>query len=91
VLTLAEPLYRYAETHHAFLHGFANSKIGFGHWNAEGHREAGELIGERLCAMLEAGKCASCAAGPDDPAEPAGASGPPGLPDAPTVQGDAPR
>jgi len=69
VLTLAEPLYRYAEAHHAFLHGFANSKIGFGHWNAEGHRVAGELIGERLCAMLEAGKCASCAAGP------AGASG----------------
>ena len=61
VLTLAEPLYRYAEAHHAFLHGFANSKIGFGHWNAEGHRVAGELIGERLCAMLEAGKCASCA------------------------------
>jgi len=91
VLTLAEPLYRYAEAHHAFLHGFANSKIGFGHWNAEGHRVAGELIGERLCAMLEAGKCASCAAGPDAPAEPAGASGPPGLPDAPTVQGDAPR
>jgi hypothetical protein len=63
VLTLAEPLYQYAEAHHAFLHGFANSKIGFGHWNVEGHRVAGELIGERLCAMLAAGKCASCAAG----------------------------
>src|SRR6185437_12931601 len=62
VLTLAESLYQYALAHHAFLHGFANSKIGFGHWNAEGHRVAGELIGERLCAMLVAGKCASCAA-----------------------------
>ena len=63
VLTLAEPLYQYAEAHHAFLHGFTNGKIGFGHWNVEGHRVAGELIGERLCAMLAAGKCASCAAG----------------------------
>ena len=53
VLTLAEPLYQYAQAHHAFLHGFANSRIGFGHWNVEGHRVAGELIGERLCAMLE--------------------------------------
>jgi hypothetical protein len=77
VLMLAEPLYQYAQTHHAFLHGFANSKIGFGHWNAEGHRVAGELIGERLCAMLAAGKCASCAAGP------AGAPGGPGAPAGP--------
>ena len=100
VLTLAEPLYRYAEAHHAFLHGFANSKIGFGHWNAEGHRVAGELIGERLCAMLEAGKCASCAPGPGAPAAPgapgapvgpAGASGARGLPDALAAHGDPPR
>ena len=77
VLTLAEPLYQYAQAHHAFLHGFANSKIGFGHWNVEGHRVAGELIGKRLCAMLAAGKCASCAVGP------AGAPGRPGAPAGP--------
>ncbi|HVB80376.1 MAG TPA: SGNH/GDSL hydrolase family protein [Candidatus Binataceae bacterium] len=77
VLTLAEPLYQYAQAHHAFLHGFTNSKIGFGHWNLEGHRVAGELIGERLCAMLKAGKCASCAAGS------AGAPGLTGAPDDP--------
>ena len=63
VLTLAEPLYQYANAHHVFLHGFANSRIGFGHWNVEGHRVAGELIGERLCAMLAAGKCRNCAIG----------------------------
>ncbi len=84
VLTLAQPLYQYAQAHHAFLHGFANSKIGFGHWNAEGHRVAGELIGERLCAMLAAGKCASCATGA------AGAPGGPGAPAAPAY-GGAPR
>jgi hypothetical protein len=61
VLTMAQPLYQYAQEHHAFLHGFSNTKMGFGHWNVEGHRVAGELIGERLCAMLKAGKCASCA------------------------------
>jgi hypothetical protein len=60
VLTLAEPLLQYAERHHAFLHGFANTRQGFGHWNEEGHRVAGKLIGARLCAMVGAGKCASC-------------------------------
>jgi hypothetical protein len=84
VLTLAEPLFQYAQAHHAFLHGFANSKIGFGHWNVEGHRVAGELIGERLCAMLKAGKCAGCAVGP------AGASGLPAAPGGP-AQAAAPR
>lgn len=74
VLGLAEPLYQYAQAHHVFLHGFANSKIGFGHWNVEGHRVAGELIGERLCVMLAAGKCPRCAAGP---------AGTPALPGAP--------
>lgn len=62
VLTLAQPLLQYAERHHAYLHGFANTRMGFGHWNKEGHRVAGELIGERLCAMVKAGKCAGCAA-----------------------------
>ena len=80
VLTLAEPLYQYAQAHHVFLHGFANSKIGFGHWNVEGHRVAGELIGDRLCAMLKAGKCPSCAIAP---------GGAPGAPARP-AQGGAP-
>jgi hypothetical protein len=52
VLALAPELQRYAEAHHAYLHGFDNTPMGFGHWNAEGHRLAGELIAGRLCAML---------------------------------------
>lgn len=73
VLTLAEPLLQYATKHRAFLHGFANTRLGFGHWNATGHRVAGEMIGERLCAMVKAGKCPSCAAAPER------ASGQPGA------------
>ncbi len=69
VLTLAEPLQRYAMLHHAFLHGFPNSKIGFGHWNADGHRIAGEMIGQRLCAMVNAGKCPSCISTPQGAAK----------------------
>jgi hypothetical protein len=68
-LTLAEPLQQYAMRHHAFLHGFPNSKIGFGHWNAEGHRVAGEMIGERLCAMVAAGKCPGCVSTPTSAAQ----------------------
>jgi hypothetical protein len=66
VLTLAEPLYEYAKRHHAYLHGFGNGKMGFGHWNIEGHRVAGELIADRLCAMVRTGKCLSCGPAPAD-------------------------
>ena len=52
VLALAPQLQSYAEKHHAYLHGFKNTPMGFGHWNAEGHRLAGELIASRLCAMI---------------------------------------
>ena len=52
VLNLAPPMQRYAETHHEFLHGFSNTRPGIGHWNAEGHRVAGELIAHRLIALL---------------------------------------
>jgi hypothetical protein len=50
VLALAPQLQQYADAHHVFLHGFKNP--GFGHWNAEGHRVAGELMAARLCAMI---------------------------------------
>jgi hypothetical protein len=52
VLTLAPLFQSYAEQHHVFLHGFANSGIGTGHWNREGHRLAGELIAQKVCADL---------------------------------------
>jgi hypothetical protein len=53
VLNLAPSMQRYAEAHHVYLHGFSNTRPGIGHWNAEGHREAGELIGERLIELLQ--------------------------------------
>jgi hypothetical protein len=52
VLNLAPALGRYARAHDVFLHGFANTRMGIGHWNTEGHRLAGELIAKWLCAEL---------------------------------------
>jgi len=53
VLNLAAPLERYAEEPHAYLHGFANTTPGGGHWNSLGHRVAGKLIARRLCDLIE--------------------------------------
>ena len=53
VLSLARPLQRYAEQNSVFLHGFANTEPGTGHWNEEGHRVAGELIAKRICEQWQ--------------------------------------
>jgi len=50
VLPLAPPMQRLAEERGAFFHGFENVGIGRGHWNAEGHRVAAELIAQHVCA-----------------------------------------
>jgi hypothetical protein len=55
VLSLAPPMQAYADAHHTFLAGFKTTKLGVGHWNADGHRVAGELIAQKICAMLSAG------------------------------------
>ena len=47
VMTLAPELQAYAEKSGSFLHGFG-SDLGNGHWNAVGHRVAGELIAQKL-------------------------------------------
>jgi hypothetical protein len=47
-LDLAEPMQVYADQNKVFLHGFGKD-IGNGHWNANGHRLAADLIGQRLC------------------------------------------
>lgn len=52
LLSLAEPLAVYAEQEGVFLHGFPNTQMGQGHWNATAHRLAGHLMSERICAML---------------------------------------
>ena len=38
----------YANEKKVFLHGFGK-EIGNGHWNADGHRLAAELIEQKLC------------------------------------------
>jgi hypothetical protein len=44
------PLFQgYAESHQVYLHGFANRRMGFGHWNERGHHLAGETIAEHVC------------------------------------------
>lgn len=49
VLLLAQPFQAYAEKNHVYLHGFANTRLGSGHMNENGHRLAGELISDHLC------------------------------------------
>jgi hypothetical protein len=51
VFTLAPELQTYAERNQVFLHGFG-AELGNGHWNAEGHRVAGELLTQKLCDWL---------------------------------------
>jgi hypothetical protein len=47
-LDLAQPMQAYADQNKVFLHGFG-SDLGNGHWNADGHRLAAELIGRKMC------------------------------------------
>ena len=53
VFNLAPLFERYADQHQVFLHGFANSTRGTGHWNIEGHHLAGKLIAQNMCANLQ--------------------------------------
>ncbi len=53
VLNVAPAFQEYADRHHVFLHGFSNTQLGAGHWNAEGHRYGGRLIAGRLCELLQ--------------------------------------
>jgi hypothetical protein len=50
VLALAPAMQRAADEKHAFLHGFPNTKPGFGHWNEAGHALAADLIARDLCS-----------------------------------------
>jgi lysophospholipase L1-like esterase len=48
VIALAPELQQFAEQNNVFLHGFGEN-LGNGHWNAQGHRVAGELIAKKIC------------------------------------------
>jgi hypothetical protein len=47
-LDLAQPMQSYADQNKVFLHGFG-SDLGNGHWNADGHRLAADLIAQHIC------------------------------------------
>ena len=48
-LPLAPVLQRQAEERNVYYHGFSSTGMGRGHWNADGHRAAADLIAYRLC------------------------------------------
>ena len=48
-LELARKLQTLATNNREFLHGFNNTALGLGHWNAKGHLHAGRLIGQEIC------------------------------------------
>lgn len=47
-IPLNASLRAYATEHRAYLHGFSNTKLGEGHWNEVGHREAALLCAKAL-------------------------------------------
>jgi lysophospholipase L1-like esterase len=49
-LPLAPQMQRMAERAGVFFHGFG-ADVGRGHWNADGHRAAADLIAQRLCSQ----------------------------------------
>jgi hypothetical protein len=51
-IDLAQPMQSYADQNKVFLHGFG-SDLGNGHWNANGHRLAADLIAQKMCAAPE--------------------------------------
>ena len=55
VISLVEPMRHYAESHHVYLHGFANTSPGKGHWNELGHRLAAEICARELVPIWRNG------------------------------------
>ncbi len=51
---LAPQLRKLAERDKVFFHGFPNTRMGTGHWNAAGHRAAADLAAARLCRRRDA-------------------------------------
>jgi len=48
VVSLAPELAKLAQTRSIFLHGFENTELGGGHWNADGHEAAAEIVSQWL-------------------------------------------
>jgi hypothetical protein len=69
VLSLGEPLQKYADEHKVFLHGFANVVAGVGHLNEAGHEITGDMIAERICAMVAPPRSTAASRAPAAPPE----------------------
>jgi GDSL-like Lipase/Acylhydrolase family len=54
-LMLGPPMQRHAEYFQEYLHGFPNTRLGAGHWNARGHELASQLIAEQICSITTQG------------------------------------
>jgi lysophospholipase L1-like esterase len=52
---LTRELQELAEQHGIFLHGFHNTRLGFGHMNEQGHRLVAELLAAKLCNASDLG------------------------------------
>jgi len=55
MINLTPTLAQYAEERKIYLHGFANTSMGAGHWNEAGHSAAAEIIGTQLCRVRPRG------------------------------------
>lgn len=56
VIPLEAAMQRNADATRTYLHGFSNTRLGFGHWNPAGHAVAARIVAERFCAQPEAGR-----------------------------------
>jgi len=54
VVPLAPELQKRADAGKIYFHGYPNLHIGWGHWNEDGHRAAGEILAAQVCAQLQA-------------------------------------
>ncbi len=50
VIDLVQAFDSYVAENQVFPHGFKNTSMCTGHWNSTGHKWAGEIIAEKLCA-----------------------------------------
>jgi hypothetical protein len=53
VLDLVPPMRAYAQEYQVYFHGFPNTAMGTGHWNQLGNQYAGNLIADKIDAMIE--------------------------------------
>ena len=54
LIPLAPELQKRADAEKINFHGFKNVRMGWGHWNEEGHRAAGEIIAAQICGQIPA-------------------------------------